>query len=245
MYHIFRRMGQSIRWRLGHPVAAPQLEEGTDSSVTDFYNSRVTKCEFLDDPTHYEYPRAAWILENANGGDLLEIGCGNGGMTKLLSTRVSQITALDVSEPSLKQLEGLALPNVTTVQALIENFEPQRSFDLIVMSEVIEHLREPFGAIDRAFDWLSPGGKLLITTPNGHWETDEHLHVFSLASFCEMLGRINCEQLTAGYRRDADGRRRWLTAILTHAESPPTPDDFFNPRATARKRSELRRSGTS
>ncbi len=245
MYRIFRRIEQSIRWRLGHSVAAPQLEEGTDRSVTDFYNSRVTKCEFLDDPTHYEYPRAAWILEHANGGDLLEIGCGNGGMTKLLSARVSHITALDVSAPSLKTLDDLALPNVTTVQALIENFEPQRSFDWIVMSEVIEHLREPFGAVDRAFEWLSPGGKLLITTPNGHWETDEHLHVFSLPSFCEMLGRIACEQVTAGYCRDGDGRRRWLTAILAHPASPPTPDDFFDPGATARKRDELRRSGTS
>jgi hypothetical protein len=58
-----------------------------------------------------------------------------------------------------------------------------------------------------------------------------------------MLGRINCEQLTAGYRRDRDGRRRWLTAVLNQADSPPTPDDFFNPGATARRRSELRRSG--
>ncbi len=236
MTRIFARIGQSIRWRLGMPVAAPALEAGTNESISDFYNSRVTGCEFLEDPGHYEHPRATWVLQNVSGGTLLEIGCGNGGMTRLLAPLVASVTAFDVSAPSLAELEKLALPNVKTVQGLIEQYRPDTLFDSVVLSEVIEHLRDPKRVVDQAFEFVSPGGSLLITTPNGHWESDEHLHEFSLKTFCDLLSQTGCETLNAGYLRDRDGRRRWLTAILKKAEVAAAPDDFFDRSAIRRVR---------
>lgn len=236
MNGILTRVGQSIRWRLGMPVAAAALEMGTDESVAGFYNNRVTGCEFLDDSTHYEHPRAVWVLEQVKEGNLLEIGCGNGGMTRLLAPKVDHLTAFDVSEPSLKQLEELGLPNVVTAKGLLESFEPGRQFDRIVMSEVIEHLRDPFAAITRAFEWVAPRGEFILTTPNGHWESDEHLHEFSLESFSALLAKTGCESLQTSYLRDRENRRRWLTAILKKAAEPPEPDDFFDRAATARMR---------
>ncbi len=197
MSGIITRVGQSIRWRLGMPVAAAELEKGTDESVAGFYNNRVTGCEFLDDPTHYERPRAVWVLEQVNGGDLLEIGCGNGGMTRLLAPKVGQLTAFDVSSPSLKQVDDMKLVNVVTAQGLIENFEPGREYKWVVLSEVIEHIRDPLSAINRAFDFWLPGGALVVTTPNGHWESDEHLHEFSLKSFSDLLVQTDCESYQA------------------------------------------------
>jgi 2-polyprenyl-3-methyl-5-hydroxy-6-metoxy-1,4-benzoquinol methylase len=218
------------------PVAAAALEEGTDESVANFYSSRVTGCEFLEDPTHYEHPRARWVLEHVNGGSLLEIGCGNGGMTRLIAPRVNEVVAFDVSAPSLEELKKLNLPNVTTAQGLIENFEPGREFDLVVLSEVIEHIRKPLPVVERALAFLRGGGRLLITTPNGHWESDEHLHEFSLASFSQLLAGTGCEAFEVSYLRDRDNRRRWLTAVVTKAETPPAPDDFFDWAATRKLR---------
>lgn len=236
MSGLFTRVGHSIRWRLGMPVAAAELEKGTDESVAGFYNNRVTGCEFLDDPTHYEHPRAVWVLEKVKGGNLLEIGCGNGGMTRLLAPEVDHLTAFDVSEPSLRQLEAMGLSNVTTASGLLESFDPGRQFEYIVMSEVIEHLRDPLAAVKRAFDWVAPGGAFVLTTPNGHWESDEHLHEFSLESFSSLLAQTGCESMETSYLRDRDNRRRWLTAVLNQAVSPAEPDDFFDRAATARKR---------
>jgi 2-polyprenyl-3-methyl-5-hydroxy-6-metoxy-1,4-benzoquinol methylase len=234
---LITRFNQSIRWRLGLPVAARELETGTDDSVAGFYNNRVTECTFLDDPDHYEYPRARWVLEQVSGGSLLEIGCGNGGMTRLLAPQVERLTGFDVSAPSLKQVESLGLPNVVTAQGLIENYDPKQNFDWIVLSEVIEHLRKPEAAVKKAFQWLAPNGSLLVTTPNGHWESDEHLHEFSLENFSRILAQeTDCESLQVGYLRDRDNRRRWLTAILKRAATPAAPDDFFDRKAIAQKR---------
>lgn len=236
MSGLLTRVRQSIRWRLGMSVAAPELEKGTDESVSDFYNSRVTGCEFLEDPNHYEYPRAAWVLDQVSGGSLLEIGCGNGGMTRLLAPRVDRVVAFDVSAPSLRQLEEMQIPNVETVQGLVENFKPERTYNWVILSEVIEHLRDPMSTVRRALEFVSPGGTLVITTPNGHWESDEHLHEFSLQSLVALLAQLPCEGFRASYLRDRDNRRRWLTATVDQADLSPADDDFFNRKATARKR---------
>lgn len=236
MTKILKRTIQSVKWRLGLPVAAAALEIGTDEAVADFYNNRVTECTFLDDPSHYEHPRVQWVLNQITDGTLLEIGCGNGGMTKLLAPKVKHLTAFDVSAPSLKQVEDLGLPNVSTAQGLIEDFKPENQFDQIVLSEVIEHLREPLAAMRRCFEWLAPNGLLLITTPNGHWESDEHLQEFSLESFSRILAGTNCESFQTGYLRDRDNRRRWLTAILKSPQTPAAPNNFFNRQAVAKLR---------
>lgn len=233
---LLTRVGQSIRWRLGMPVAAAELEKGTDESVAGFYNNRITECTFLDDPEHYEYPRAQWVLRKVDGKTLLEIGCGNGGMTRLLAPKVDELTAFDVSAPSLKEVEEMKLPNVATARGLIESFAPGRQFDWVVLSEVIEHLRDPLAVIKKAFEFLAPNGSLVITTPNGHWESDEHLHEFSLQSFSKILAQTECESFEASYLRDRDGRRRWLTATIRRAAAPAAPDDFFDRTATAKKR---------
>src|SRR5688572_9477332 len=104
---VMRRISQSVRWRIGMRVAAPELETGDDHGVAAFYQGRVTDCAFLSDPDHYEYPRTRWMLERVSGGTLLEIGCGNGGMTRLLAPRVERLIALDVSTPSLAAVEAL------------------------------------------------------------------------------------------------------------------------------------------
>ena len=239
---LLRRTSTSLRFRLGLRVAAPELESGNAEEVAKFYSARVTDCDFLGDPGHYEHPRAKWIVDQVEGGSLLEIGCGNGGMTRLLAPRAASLTAIDVSAPSLEALERLGLGNVTTVRGLLEDFDPSQPFEWIVMSEILEHLREPDRAIARCMPWLAPGGSLLLTTPNGHWESDEHLHEFTLESFAHLVTGVGPESVRTSYLRDRDGRRRWLVARLVAPESPPTPDDFHDRSSMARKRRRGRNS---
>lgn len=215
-----------MRWRLGLRVASRQLEQGSDAGIESFYAARVTECSFLGEPTHYEHPRARWILERVHGGALLEVGCGNGGMTRLLAPLVDHVVALDVSEPSLAVVRALDLPNVRAVRALVERYEPDARFDWIVLSEVIEHLRSPEAVIPRLVGWLAPGGTLLITTPRGHWESDEHLQEFTFHRLGALLARSGADTMSVSHLRDADGRRRWLVGEVSIAARPPTPDRF-------------------
>ena len=236
LQHLSARVSRSIRWRLGRRVAAAELEIGTDESVAAFYRTRVTDCTFLGDPQHYEHPRAEWVLAHINGGRVLEVGAGNGGMTRLIAPKVDSLVALDVSAPSLAALRALHLPNVETVETLLEHYTPATGFDRVVLSEVLEHMRDPAAAIRRCVGWLAPGGQLLVTTPHGHWESNEHLQEFTLARFAEALCQSGGETVSAGYLRDREERRRWLVGQVVAPARPPQADDFSDPRATVRRR---------
>jgi SAM-dependent methyltransferase len=227
------RVSRGVRWRLGMQVAALELEAGTDQALAGFYEGRVTNCEFLLDPAHYEHPRAKWITDRVRGGRLLEVGCGNGGMTRLLAPQVDELVALDVSTPSLALVDALALPNVSVVQGLVEHFDPEMTFQWVVMSEVLEHLRHPGDTVARCMSWLAPGGSLLVTTPNGHWESNEHLQEFDFATFTALVAGCAAETVTVSYLRDREQRRRWLVAHATAPERPPAPDTFADRRAVA------------
>jgi len=217
-------------------VAVAELEAGDAQSLMAFYRGRLTDCTFLNESDHYERPRVEWILSKVHGGRLLEAGCGNGGMTQLLAPRVEHLVALDISTPSLAALTALGLPNVDVVEGLIEDYNPARLFDCIVMSEVLEHLRRPAEIVARCVGWLAPGGKLLVTTPNGHWESNEHLQEFTLDSVAAVLALGGAEAITAEHLRDTKGRRRWLVGQATVAAQPAILDDFNDRRVIARIR---------
>ncbi len=233
---LLRRVSSFVRFWCGMRVAAPDLESGKDETIAAFYKSRITDCTFLADQEHYEYPRARWILDRAKGGRLLEIGCGNGGMTRMLALQVAGIVALDVSAPSLDSVDRLGLDNVRTEETLVEQYEPSTPFEWIVISEVLEHVRKPQRLISTCLQWLSPGGSLLVTTPNGHWESDEHLQEFTLENFSRLLLGGDLETAQVGYCRDGRGRRRWLVGQAFAPAQPPVPDEFHDRRAVARAR---------
>lgn len=234
--NLIKRITNKIRWKLGLPIANELLETKTDDSISEFYNSRVTYCKFLTDPGHYEFPRFEWIMNNLYGKTLLEIGCGDGGMTEYFSQKYENVVAMDVSEISLASLRERGIKNVTIVKGLIETYVPEVKFDCIVMSEVIEHLRDPMDLINQVYSWLAPSGRLLITTPNGYWESDEHLHEFSMSKIYGVVSKPEPESVTVGYIRDNVNRRRWLAAVLCKGDSDPSPNDFFSAKARKKNR---------
>jgi 2-polyprenyl-3-methyl-5-hydroxy-6-metoxy-1,4-benzoquinol methylase len=213
---VIARIRRAIQYRLGRHMVAPDLEDGSDEGVQRHYNSRVSDCSFLADPAHYERPRVDWMREKITGGTLLEIGSADGTVTAMLSARVSRVVALDICQESVERVRARGLANVEGVCGFVEHYSPGRSFDWIVMSEVVEHLRDPAAVIARTLAWLAPGGRLLLSSPDGNWEGDaiEHLHVFDLGSWCAMLVRAGARDMRVFKIQDRDGRDRWLGAEI-------------------------------
>jgi len=198
-------------------VVAPQLDDGTDAGVHAYYNSRLSECSFLDDPKHYERPRIDWILARVQGGSLLEIGSADGTVSAMLAAKVQRLVAVDVCEESVQRLRARGLPNVEARHALIERIELKDQFDWVVMSEVVEHLRDPRAVLTRVLTWLRPGGVALLSSPEGAWEADsiEHLHVFDLDSWCKLIVRAGSRDFRVFKIADRDGFDRWLAAEIT------------------------------
>jgi 2-polyprenyl-3-methyl-5-hydroxy-6-metoxy-1,4-benzoquinol methylase len=105
------------------------------------------------------------MRQNGLGGDLLEYGAGTGLFIKrlLVLGYTGAITGVDIlSRPA-------ELPErVTWIKGDL-NFPveaPSSSADLVVSTEVIEHLENPRATFREFWRLLRPGGALVLTTPN-------------------------------------------------------------------------------
>lgn len=139
-----------------------------------YYDRRWTSA-YLDELDSHQAARLAAIgrvlrlVERPRPWRVLEVGCGIGWLAGALAT-YGPVTGLDLSEA------GVAIarerhPEVTfrVADVLTEPVAPDH--DLVVSSEVIEHVPEQALFVERLADAVRPGGYVLVTTPNGRVES--------------------------------------------------------------------------
>lgn len=99
---------------------------------------------------------------------IVDIGCGDGGATAL-TARVNpghRIVGLDWSADALRHAKarGLALIQAEAEPAGLPIASGRA--DVVIMSEIIEHLIDPDSVLEEVRRVLRPGGTLLLSTPN-------------------------------------------------------------------------------
>lgn len=103
---------------------------------------------------------------------ILEIGCGIGALTYLLSKKISKgkVEAFDPSERSIKYAqEHVRKSNIFFKASDILNFTPQFvPYNLILLFDVLEHIPEAdyFEIFSRIKNWMNDETLLLINLPN-------------------------------------------------------------------------------
>jgi 2-polyprenyl-3-methyl-5-hydroxy-6-metoxy-1,4-benzoquinol methylase len=95
---------------------------------------------------------------------ICDLGCGNGHITGRLAANGYQVTGIDASTSGI-QIARRAYPRVQFVEALIDRELQLDHFDLVISSDVIEHLYRPSDLLEAAASLLKPGGRLLLGTP--------------------------------------------------------------------------------
>jgi len=102
---------------------------------------------------------------------ILDFGCGTGDhVTYPLACLGHRVLGVDMHEPSIQEAQRrYPLPNLLFRMGRLESLiEEGHRFDLIVCSEVLEHLHRPQDCLALLRRLLQPVGALVITTPNGY-----------------------------------------------------------------------------
>ncbi len=100
-------------------------------------------------------------------GHVLELGCGNGNYTKVLSSSSQSILATDISasmvEVAKRQLADIANVTVQTADCYATGL-PVNRYDTVFMGNVIHVVKYPDKALQEARRVLKAGGQLIIVS---------------------------------------------------------------------------------
>jgi SAM-dependent methyltransferase len=100
-------------------------------------------------------------------GRALDAGCGHGAIVHELLARGWDAHGFDVSEWLIEQARGFSPATAERFQVgELPDVPTQGPFDLITSIEVLEHVPEPEVVLRAFYSHLSPGGRLIATTPN-------------------------------------------------------------------------------
>jgi 2-polyprenyl-3-methyl-5-hydroxy-6-metoxy-1,4-benzoquinol methylase len=101
------------------------------------------------------------------GESVLDVGCGKGELAYDLATRGrANVTGVDRNPESLRFAGArFRTPGLAFVESDIYNWEPSHAFDVIVLSNVLEHLSDRVGLLRRLVQECEPK-RVLIRVPS-------------------------------------------------------------------------------
>ena len=145
---------------------------------------------------------------------ILELGCGDGatGRLALQQQKAGTYVGVEVFEPVATQAKKvLTAVHIGDIESIVLPYEPN-TFDVLICSEVLEHLRDPEEVLTRLIKLLRIGGRIYASVPNiAHWRIvlglirgrfdyrdfgpmdRTHLQWFTPKTFVEMLVRAGIE----------------------------------------------------
>jgi len=120
---------------------------------------------------------------------ILDVGCGIGTYVRKFRQFSEHALGVDVDEERVAE-GGQTLPGLAVAAAEDLPF-PDGSFDLVVLNEVIEHVRDDRQTIADALRVLRPGGRLVIYAPNRLYFFETHGIYFGKRYIFRLIPLIN------------------------------------------------------
>ena len=133
-----------------------------DESLTEAYDITEVSCRGF-----YE-EKGNMLSSLLEGKKILEAGCGTGSLFKYLTDKKFDVTGVDYSKTLLDIARKKNLP-VKLFSADLRKKDTwkqfESSFDSVVSSEVIEHLKDDVLALEIIYYVLKPNGVIVVDTP--------------------------------------------------------------------------------
>jgi ubiquinone/menaquinone biosynthesis C-methylase UbiE len=153
-------------------------DKPSDLQVNDEVKKYYREIEHYDWVKDPKYPEKLFhmmrakevsaIVNNSinNGQSILDVGCGTGLITRLIHS--DNITALDINPWALERAKiNTKDRDVAFVLGDAEAIPfPANTFDIVVCTEMLEHLVRPDLALRGIYRILKPGGRFIGSVPS-------------------------------------------------------------------------------
>ncbi|MDQ0426491.1 MULTISPECIES: class I SAM-dependent methyltransferase [Cellulomonas] len=169
------------------------------------------------------------------GSDVLDVGCATGYLAEALNQRGCTVSGVEydaeAAEKARPHLDHLVVGDLNTMD--VDAALGGRTFDVLVLADVLEHVLDPVDVLRRLLPLLRPGGSVVMSIPNvahgslrlallqGRWQYTDvglldrtHIRFFTRRSVLELLADTGLaaaelrtttrDPLTADVEIDAD-----------------------------------------
>ena len=132
---------------------------------------------------------------------ILDVGCGNGSQLALpLAQGGFRVHGIDTDKRSIEHARRLAqgTDNAEFVFGKVEDLPEGETFDVVILSEVLEHMTNPRDLLAASVRHMTHDGMLIVTVPNGYGEFEIDSWVFRtlrLQKVVDVLARHKNEVL--------------------------------------------------
>ncbi|MFL5958805.1 MAG: class I SAM-dependent methyltransferase [Gaiellaceae bacterium] len=165
---------------------------GDDSLLSEYLGpERIAFYETVAEISARERPRA-----------VIDVGCGTGNLLRAVVEKTSpeRVVGIDHAEAGIVRARQLVPSGEFRAESLYD-LEPTETFDLVLCTEVLEHLRDPQTALEKLVRLCARSGRILITVPDGAQDTWEgHRNFWSKAeldAFLRRYGEVEISRLAA------------------------------------------------
>jgi 2-polyprenyl-3-methyl-5-hydroxy-6-metoxy-1,4-benzoquinol methylase len=170
------------------------LQENSLELYERFYGDHEALNEYYQG-RRLEFYRAVSAQVHASGvcldnKDVIDVGSGTGHLLSELRqwSKPRRLTGCDFSEEAIK-FSRQRFPGCSFFRHDIYVPLPEQ-FDVVLCTEVLEHLERPYVALANLLGAVRPGGALVLTVPDGRRDTTlEHINFWSPESWKAFIER--------------------------------------------------------
>lgn len=177
---------------------------------------------------------------------VVDVGCGNGALIHFCARQGAEVCFIDRDEARLeKTREKVEASNARGYRAIVSDCDPipleDNTGDLVICTEVLEHVPDPKKFLSELIRVTKPGGMLLLTVPDSrsesfvaatappqYFQEPNHIRIFTADDFRDLV-------LAAGLTIESHSFRGcfwsvyWPLAWLTCDPSSGLPLDNAHP----------------
>jgi 2-polyprenyl-3-methyl-5-hydroxy-6-metoxy-1,4-benzoquinol methylase len=138
-------------------------------------------------------------------GRLLDVGCNEGRGLQIYQRNGFEVKGLELNERAARAARQKGFCVYTES---LEEFRPQQPYDIVVLSNVLEHSLDPQAMLKNAARILGPGGKIWISCPNAkswlrsafgkywiNWHVPFHISFFSRNCLSGLLNKTGFDNI--------------------------------------------------
>lgn len=137
-------------------------------TFSDYEDFQLETFVLLEKAVNYNNFIVSLFSNAIKGKTVLEIGCGNGVITKYLADYAQMVYGNDISTEALRLFEQRFESNQAVKSFrgdLLSSPAFPHKVDCVVMINVLEHIRDDRGAIVNLGNYVTPDGRLILFVP--------------------------------------------------------------------------------